>query len=104
MKEAISSLDNLQSGDLAAMDIKQTIRSFIVENFMLGEEGALEPSQSLLKTGIVDSTGIMELVMFLEEKWGIQVDDKEMLPENLDSIDSIARFLECKLATPQLVS
>ncbi len=79
------------------MDIEQTVRDYIVENFLLGDDSGLDSSQSLLRTGVIDSTGIMELVMFLEETYRIEVADTEMLPENLDSIANVLRFVERKL-------
>jgi acyl carrier protein len=78
------------------MDIERSVRDYIVENFLLGDDAGLDSSQSLLRTGIVDSTGIMELVMFLEERYQIEVIDAEMLPENLDTIDNIVRFVQRK--------
>ncbi len=86
------------------MDFELDVRRYIIENFLLGDDSGLSAAQSLLATGIVDSTGIMELVLFLEEKYGIQVADQEMLPENLDSISNIAAFLIRKLAVRQPVS
>lgn len=80
------------------MEFAQVVRAFIVETFLLGNDGRLDSSQSLLKSGVVDSTGIMELVMFLEETYGVHIADEDMLPENLDSIDNIAGFLARKLA------
>ena len=79
------------------MALKEQIRSYIVENFLLGDATDLAPQQSLLGSGVVDSTGILELVMFLEETYQIEVADKEMVPENLDSIANISSFVERKL-------
>ena len=75
------------------------VREFLAENFPLGRDvSELSSSDSLLEAGVIDSTGVMELVAFLEETFGIQVDDQELLPENLDSIDSIVRYVTEKLA------
>ena len=79
------------------MALKEQIQSYIVECFLLGDATDLEPEQSLLESGVVDSTGILELVMFLEETYHIEVADKEMVPENLDSIANISAFVERKL-------
>jgi len=79
------------------MNLEQAVRRYIVENFLLGEDSGLSAAESLLGTGVVDSTGILELVMFLEESYGIEVRDEEMLPENLDSIANIVKFVERKL-------
>ncbi len=80
------------------MDTEVQIRRYIVENFLLGDEGGVTASQSLLETGVVDSTGVMELVAFLEQTFGIRVADEELVPENLDTIDSITGFVERKTA------
>ena len=74
------------------------IRDFVVENFLLGSENGLTSSQSLLDAGIVDSTGVLELVGFLERTYQIQIADEDLVPENLDSIDSMARFVRAKRA------
>jgi acyl carrier protein len=73
------------------------LRSFLAENFLLGEEfRGLPGSASLIEAGIIDSTGVLELVGFLEETYDIQIADTELVPENLDSIDRIVGFVEAK--------
>jgi acyl carrier protein len=79
-----------------ALDV---VRRFVVENFLYGEDGDLRDDTSFLEEGIVDSTGVLELVAFLEEHFGITVEDEEVVPENLDSLQNIARFLSTKLNT-----
>ena len=75
------------------------IRDFIIANFLFGQQGtSLADDQSFLDTGIIDSTGVLELVSFLEQQFAITVDDRELLPENLDSVDNVTRFVERKLA------
>ncbi len=78
------------------MTSKDKIRGFIVENFLFGESERLQDDTSFLSSAIIDSTGILELVAFLEETFGIKVQDSEMLPENLDSINNISLFLSGK--------
>jgi len=78
-------------------EIHAAVRRFIVENFLLGDDADLTNSQSLLQTGVIDSTGVLELVMFIEQEYGIAVADDEMLPENLDSIANISDFIGRKL-------
>ncbi len=79
------------------MAYRDEIRSFIVENFLMGEDSpSLKDATSFLEEGIIDSTGVLELVGFLEETYGIRVEDEELIPENLDSIENIARYLEQK--------
>jgi acyl carrier protein len=75
------------------MDVNVIIRQFIVQNFLFGEDGNLEDGTSFLESGIIDSTGILELVSFLEEKFGISVADDELVPENLDSIANVVAYL-----------
>lgn len=79
-------------------EIEPHIHRFLVENFLLGDEVGLGSSESLLESGVIDSTGILELVQFLEQTYQITVADEEMLPENLDSIGNIATFVKRKLA------
>lgn len=75
------------------MSVEEQIRTYIVENFLLGDEQGLSGSESLLDSGVVDSTGVIELVAFLEETFSIKVDDEELVPENLDTIGAIAAYV-----------
>ena len=79
-------------------ETKSKIRDFIIENFLFGEANGLQDGTSFLEEGIIDSTGVLELVTFLEEDFGIQVADEELIPENLDSINNVAAYLERKAA------
>jgi acyl carrier protein len=73
------------------------IRQFIIDNFLFGEGGSdLSASDSLLEKGLIDSTGILELVGFLQARFGVDIEDHEIVPTNLDSIDKIARFVQRK--------
>lgn len=76
---------------------RDRVRAFIVENFLFGSEDGLEDDSSFLDEGIIDSTGILELVSFLEEEFGIAVEDEELIPENLDSIANVTAYLEKKI-------
>ena len=78
------------------MDMKLQIRQFIGKNFYIPDAASLRDDTSLLDQGIIDSTGVLELVGFLEETFGISVLDTETLPENLDSIDRIAAYVQRK--------
>jgi acyl carrier protein len=78
---------------LAPATIRQQLREFIFENFLFGRERPLGDEDSLAKEGIVDSTGVLQLVSFLEETYNIAVEDEELTPENLDSIGSITAYL-----------
>ena len=77
--------------------IAQEIRDFVIANFLFGQDGVLVDDQSFLENGIVDSTGVLELVTFLEQRFGIAVADRELLPANLDSVQNAARFVARKL-------
>jgi acyl carrier protein len=81
-----------------AMSVENKIRGYIAENFLFGDTAELGADESFLDKGIIDSTGILEIVMYLEEEFGVKVADNEMLPENLDSIGNIVRFIESKAA------
>jgi acyl carrier protein len=81
------------------MTMKKTIRHYIMENLLFTEdESALQDGDSFLDGGIIDSTGVMEIIMFIEEAFGIKVNDDEMLPANLDSVDNLAAFVQRKQA------
>ena len=80
------------------MNYSKEIREFVVANFLFGEAGALQDDASFLDTGIIDSTGMLELIMFLENTWDVKLEPQEMVPENLDSINRINQFLGRKLA------
>jgi len=77
--------------------IPQKIRNFIVENFLFGNDENLNNDTSFLEEGIIDSTGVLELVTFLEETFNIQIEDEELIPENLDSLNNVTNFIEAKL-------
>jgi acyl carrier protein len=74
---------------------REKIRTFVVENFLFGDDKGLTNEASFLENGIIDSMGILELVEYIDAEFKITVADEELLPENLDSIDKIVTFL-CK--------
>ncbi len=79
------------------MSVESLIRRYILENFLFTEdESALQNDASFLEEGIVDSTGVLELVMFVEETFGITVEDEEILPENFDSVKQLAAYVRRK--------
>lgn len=80
------------------MGYLQTVRDFVVENFLYGEDSMLKEDTSFLEEGIIDSTGILELIAFLEETYGLTIRDEEYVPENFDTLGNVARFLERKLS------
>ncbi|QDU07406.1 acyl carrier protein [Gimesia aquarii] len=78
--------------------IQSEVRDFVAENFLFDENPeSLNNNDSFLETGIIDSTGVLELVAFIEDKYSVEVDDDELVPENLDSIDRLITFIESKL-------
>jgi acyl carrier protein len=77
------------------------LRDFIVENFLFGEEVSFSDTDSFLKQGIIDSTGVVEVIAFIEEHYGIKVEDDEIVPDNLDSIERLSRFIEQKTKITQ---
>jgi acyl carrier protein len=79
-------------------DIKKTIRDFLVNDFLIGGEVKLEDDTSFMQRHILDSTGFIELITFVEERYGFSVADAEMLPENFDSLNSIESYVCRKLA------
>jgi acyl carrier protein len=78
--------------------VQQELRKFIFENFMFGTEDVqLSPDDSLVEKGLIDSTGVLELIAFIEKRYGIRIEDEEVIPENLDSINLLTRFIEKKM-------
>lgn len=76
------------------------IRAYIFENFIFEDdsEDLLNNDDSFLEKGIIDSTGILEVVMWMEDTFGVETEDTELIPENLDSVNNIANFIERKKA------
>ncbi|MBN2622997.1 MAG: acyl carrier protein [Acidimicrobiales bacterium] len=74
------------------------IRTFVVDTFLLGDDDGFDDGDSLIDSGIVDSTGVMEIVAFLEETYGIAIADDELVADNLDSIERLRKFVDGKLA------
>ena len=73
------------------------IRDYVVENFLFGDGSSLEDDTSFLESGIIDSMGFLELVTYLEETYGISVDDTELVPDNFDSLTRIAKYVAGKV-------
>ena len=79
--------------------LERTVREFVIKNFIFEDDGSLTPETSFLDNGIIDSTGVLELIAFVEETYGIKVEDHEIIPENFDSIRNIASFVERRLSS-----
>jgi len=80
-------------------EIREQLRTYIVDNFLFGDDKGFDDSVSFLDTGILDSTGILELISFMEEQFPIKVKDEELIPENLDSISNLLVFLGKKIGS-----
>jgi len=79
------------------MAIEENLRTFIQNNFLLGDKNrAIKEDESFLQSGIIDSTGVLELVNFIEETYKIKVEDEELVPENLDSIQNLITYIQRK--------
>jgi len=74
-----------------------TVKEFVIENFLFGEEGKIELETDFFEKGIIDSTGVIELVVFIEETFGVSINDEELIPENLSSLKNIGVFLQQKI-------
>jgi len=84
--------------NLKFIEVKDRTRDYIREAFLLGTGHLDVPDDaSLLELGIIDSTGVLELMQFLMDTFGIHIEDEEIIPENLDSLDNIGRFVVSKL-------
>lgn len=73
--------------------IKNKVNKFIVQNFLFGEKGDLEDDTSFLENGIIDSTGILELIDFLENEFSLRIDDDDILPDNFDSVEKVVNYI-----------
>lgn len=79
------------------MDIEKKLRGFILENYLFtDDQSELDNNDSFLDKGIIDSTGILELIFFIEENFNVKVLDEEMIPDNLDSIKNLVQFVGSK--------
>ena len=80
-------------------DIRKKLRGFMVETFMVGDESEqLQDTESFMQNGVIDSTGVLELASFVEQEYKFTIEDDEMTPSNLDSIDNLTTFISRKLA------
>lgn len=75
---------------------KQRLREFVTKNFYMADPGSFDDSSSFLDRGVIDSTGVLELVTFVEGEYGLSVADEDIVPTNFDSIDALAGFIARK--------
>ena len=85
------------------MNSLEIVRAHIVENFLFGDDSRIGPDTDFMENGILDSTGVLELVGFLEEKFGIKVEDDEVVPDNMNSLEKIAGYISRKTGKTQPV-
>lgn len=85
-------------------DIKAELHRFVVDNFLFRRQAHFSDDDSFLSMGIIDSTGMLELVSFLEKHYGIHVEDTDLIPENLDSVTQMAQFVHRKLHAEEEVA
>jgi acyl carrier protein len=80
-------------------EITSELRKFVLDTFLLGQAAHLTDDSSFMEEGLIDSTGILELVSFIEERYAMQIADDELTPDNFDSINRVATFVSAKVAT-----
>jgi acyl carrier protein len=78
--------------------IQKEIRQYVFENFIVDDDEDFSDDESFLESGLIDSTGILELITFVEENYEIEIEDEEMIPDNLDGIAKVAGFVASKMA------
>lgn len=83
--------------NIEKQDVKNDVKQFIIDNFLFGNAFSLSDEDSFMTKGIIDSTGILELIVHLETNYHIKIQDNELLPENLDSLNNVAEFVSRKL-------
>ena len=76
--------------------IGSEIRDFVITNFLFGKADGFSDDESLLENGVIDSTGVLELVSFLQERFDIRIEDDEIIPANLDSVDNLVHYVSQK--------
>lgn len=78
--------------------VENDIRQFLSDNFPLSAEGfSLGAGDSLIEAGVIDSTGVLELIEFIESRYEITIPDVDVLPENLDSVEAITRYVVARI-------
>ena len=84
------------------MTDKEKVKEFLLQNFLFTDDpGELDDDESMLDRGVIDSTGILEVIMFLEETFNMEIAEKEMIRDNLDSVNNISGFLKSKLTAKE---
>ena len=78
------------------IDVQYEIRNYIVDRILLDDDDRLDENLSFQESGILDSTGFLELITFVEENFGIEISDRELIPENFDTLRKISGFVQSK--------
>lgn len=78
------------------LNYSETIRNFIIDNFLFGDGNKLSSDTPLLEKGIIDSTGVIELVAFIEDNFNVTISDEELVQDNFSSLNAIEKFLQSK--------
>ncbi len=81
---------------LVKTNIKEKIRTYVLDNFVKDSGLVLKDDTSFLEEGIIDSTGVMELVVFIESTFGVRVEDEEIIPDNFESINLLTKYVQSK--------
>jgi acyl carrier protein len=81
---------------MSADTVRQELRQFIIDSFLFGRDQPFSDEDSLIENGLIDSTGVLELIGFLEEKYDLRIEQVEMVPDNLDSIRRLSDFIHKK--------
>ena len=85
-------------------EIEAQIKQYVVDNFVFGgDPDEITPETSFMENGIIDSLGVLTLISFVEETWGIVVADEDVIPENFDSVRSLTNYVSSKLSTSVVV-
>lgn len=79
------------------MDVQKELTKYIVNRFMHGDDSKLHFEESFFESGIIDSLGVLQLVSFLEERFGVHIEDEELVPENFETISKLIEFIERKM-------
>ena len=82
-------------------EIREKIRTYVIDSFIKDEAIGLDDDLSFIETGIIDSVGVLELVAFIETTFDFRVEDEELIPENLDSVNEIVTYIQSKIAVKQ---
>jgi acyl carrier protein len=93
----MSQSEQTSPAGVAGPSVLDAVRSFVTQTFYFADDSPLDDEASLIEKGVIDSTGVLDLLAFVEQQFGIEPADGEIVPENFDSIGRLARFIESKV-------